>query len=265
MGVVMETAQVGSTLGFDVTEAAEIVLQIAAAEPATETLQVSCDGRALEVVELPGRQHLVRAPEGLVDGHLHGDGRGRSPGRARSPRSTGSWRCGPAATARRTGSPASPPSSSDTGATPPRRYGRSPPGCTTICRTRPASAAPAPTRWTPCSPARASAATTPTWSPPCAGRWTSRPGSPPSTPPGCPRWTSTWWWRPRWTASGGSGTRPGWPRGQTLIRIATGRDAADTALATTLSGLLTMPELMITAVAAGDLPFDDHTALVSLA
>lgn len=52
---------------------------------------------------------------------------------------------------------------------------------------------------------------------------------------------------------------------QTLIRIATGRDAADTALATTVSGLLTMPELMITAVAAGDLPFDDHTSLVSLA
>lgn len=52
---------------------------------------------------------------------------------------------------------------------------------------------------------------------------------------------------------------------QTLIRIATGRDAADTALATTLSGLLTMPELVITAVAADDLPYDDHTSLVSLA
>jgi hypothetical protein len=52
---------------------------------------------------------------------------------------------------------------------------------------------------------------------------------------------------------------------QSLIRIATGRDAADTALATTLSGWLTMPELLITAVAGGDLPFDDHTGLVELA
>jgi transglutaminase-like putative cysteine protease len=52
---------------------------------------------------------------------------------------------------------------------------------------------------------------------------------------------------------------------QTLIRIATGRDAADTALATTLSGTLTMPEMTVTAVAPGDLPLDDHVALVSLA
>ena len=51
---------------------------------------------------------------------------------------------------------------------------------------------------------------------------------------------------------------------QTLIRIATGRDAADTALATTLSGALTMPEITVTAVAPGDLPLDDHTGLVSL-
>jgi hypothetical protein len=49
-----------------------------------------------------------------------------------------------------------------------------------------------------------------------------------------------------------------------LVRIATGRDAADTALATTLSGRLTMPELTITAVAPGDLPYDDHTSLVTL-
>jgi transglutaminase-like putative cysteine protease len=51
----------------------------------------------------------------------------------------------------------------------------------------------------------------------------------------------------------------------TLIRIATGRDAADTALATTLSGVLTMPELQIFAVAGDNLPLDDHTSLVSLA
>jgi transglutaminase-like putative cysteine protease len=49
-----------------------------------------------------------------------------------------------------------------------------------------------------------------------------------------------------------------------LIRIATGRDAADTALETTLTGMLTMPELLITAVAGGDLPVDDHQALVEL-
>jgi transglutaminase-like putative cysteine protease len=52
---------------------------------------------------------------------------------------------------------------------------------------------------------------------------------------------------------------------QTLIRIATGRDAADTALATTVSGMLTMPDIEIFAVAGGDLPFDNHTSLVSLA
>jgi transglutaminase-like putative cysteine protease len=51
----------------------------------------------------------------------------------------------------------------------------------------------------------------------------------------------------------------------TLMRIATGRDAADTALATTISGALTMPDLMITAIAGDDLPLDDHEALVSLA
>jgi transglutaminase-like putative cysteine protease len=51
----------------------------------------------------------------------------------------------------------------------------------------------------------------------------------------------------------------------TLLRIATGRDAADTALATTLSGVLTMPDTQITAIAGADLPFDDHAMLVSLA
>jgi transglutaminase-like putative cysteine protease len=51
----------------------------------------------------------------------------------------------------------------------------------------------------------------------------------------------------------------------TLIRIATGRDAADTALATTISGVLTMPDTQITAVAGDDLPYDDHGMLVSLA
>jgi hypothetical protein len=52
---------------------------------------------------------------------------------------------------------------------------------------------------------------------------------------------------------------------QSLIRIATGRDAADTALATTLSGALTVTGMQITAVAPGDLPTDDHAGLVTLA
>jgi transglutaminase-like putative cysteine protease len=51
----------------------------------------------------------------------------------------------------------------------------------------------------------------------------------------------------------------------TLIRVATGRDAADTALVTTLTGVANMTGLQVTAVAAGDLPADDHAALVSLA
>ncbi len=51
---------------------------------------------------------------------------------------------------------------------------------------------------------------------------------------------------------------------QSLIRIATGRDAADTAFATTLSGALTLTGTEILAVAGGNLPFDDHRDLVSL-
>jgi transglutaminase-like putative cysteine protease len=51
----------------------------------------------------------------------------------------------------------------------------------------------------------------------------------------------------------------------TLIRVATGRDAADTALVTTLSGVAAMTEMQVVAVAAGDLPVDDHTGLLSLA
>ncbi|MEV4280890.1 transglutaminase-like domain-containing protein [Actinoplanes xinjiangensis] len=51
---------------------------------------------------------------------------------------------------------------------------------------------------------------------------------------------------------------------QSLIRIATGRDAADTAFATTLSGALTLTGTEILAVAGGTLPFDDHRDLVSL-
>jgi transglutaminase-like putative cysteine protease len=51
---------------------------------------------------------------------------------------------------------------------------------------------------------------------------------------------------------------------QSLIRVATGRDAADVALGTVLSGTAELVEMAITAVADGDLPTDDHEMLVRL-
>jgi hypothetical protein len=44
----------------------------------------------------------------------------------------------------------------------------------------------------------------------------------------------------------------------TLVRIATGRDAADTAFSTVTAGRVDLRSLEITAVAAGELPLDDH-------
>jgi hypothetical protein len=49
-----------------------------------------------------------------------------------------------------------------------------------------------------------------------------------------------------------------------LVRIATGRDAADTAFATVLSGHADLTRLQVTAVAGGRLPNDDHVSLVTL-
>jgi transglutaminase-like putative cysteine protease len=49
-----------------------------------------------------------------------------------------------------------------------------------------------------------------------------------------------------------------------LVRIATGRDAADTAFSTVLSGHAELTYLQVIAVAGGRLPFDDHVSLVSL-
>jgi hypothetical protein len=49
------------------------------------------------------------------------------------------------------------------------------------------------------------------------------------------------------------------------VRIATGRDAADTAFATVVSGEAQWRELDVTAVAPRDLPVDDHRSLVQLA
>jgi transglutaminase-like putative cysteine protease len=52
---------------------------------------------------------------------------------------------------------------------------------------------------------------------------------------------------------------------QTLVRIATGRDAADTAFATTLEGDLALDTAEVMAVVDGDLPLDGHTSVVALA
>ena len=51
---------------------------------------------------------------------------------------------------------------------------------------------------------------------------------------------------------------------QTLVRIATGRDASDTAFLTVQSGRTDLRTLAITAMSAPDLPQDDPTGLVSL-
>jgi hypothetical protein len=49
-----------------------------------------------------------------------------------------------------------------------------------------------------------------------------------------------------------------------LVRIATGRDAADVAFATVLTGRVEPVGMEITAVVDGDLPADDHESLVAL-
>lgn len=51
----------------------------------------------------------------------------------------------------------------------------------------------------------------------------------------------------------------------TLVRISTGRDAADVAFATVISGRVEFSSMEITAVATGDLPLDGHEQLVALA
>lgn len=45
---------------------------------------------------------------------------------------------------------------------------------------------------------------------------------------------------------------------QSLVRIATGRDAADTSFATVTSGIATLIEVNVTATSGGDLPIDPH-------
>ncbi|MFI5937238.1 transglutaminase family protein [Actinoplanes sp. NPDC051494] len=259
----MDTSQVGSTLGFDVTEPAEIVLQIAAQAPLHETLTVSNAGQQVEVVELPGRQHLVHAPKGTLtvtyaaqvpltlprpadvtpiervvalrpsrycpSDRLAGFAiqQFMTKDAADTVREIASWVNRHVVYTVGSSGPST--DAADTlldGRGVCRDYAHL---VATLCRARDI-------------PARVAAVYAPGLSPmdfhlvveaAIDGRWTV------------------------WDA-----TRLA-PR-QSLIRIATGRDAADTALATTLSGMLTMPELMITAVAGGDLPFDDHTGLVEL-
>lgn len=51
---------------------------------------------------------------------------------------------------------------------------------------------------------------------------------------------------------------------QSLVRIATGRDAADTAFLTNFHGKFDLTNLQVTAVALDGLPRDDHSAAISI-
>ncbi|MBV9486989.1 MAG: transglutaminase family protein [Frankiaceae bacterium] len=51
---------------------------------------------------------------------------------------------------------------------------------------------------------------------------------------------------------------------QSLVRIATGRDAADTSFATVIGGRATLTEMSVMATVDGELPTDDHASLVAL-
>jgi transglutaminase-like putative cysteine protease len=51
---------------------------------------------------------------------------------------------------------------------------------------------------------------------------------------------------------------------QTLVRVATGRDAADVAFVTVLAGNVELTGLSVMAIATDPLPFDDHEQLVAL-
>jgi transglutaminase-like putative cysteine protease len=51
---------------------------------------------------------------------------------------------------------------------------------------------------------------------------------------------------------------------QSLLRVSTGRDAADTAFLASVGGEVRLNTMEVAAFTEGDLPFDDHTALVAL-
>ncbi len=52
---------------------------------------------------------------------------------------------------------------------------------------------------------------------------------------------------------------------QSLVRVATGRDAADTSFATVTSGVATLIEMTVTATSGGDLPVDTHDSPLAVA
>jgi transglutaminase-like putative cysteine protease len=261
-------AQVSCVLGFDVTEPAEIVLQIAVTRPDQERLSVVCDGVAVEAVELPGadgRQHLLRVPAGtlsvLYTAEVRTDAAEPEPvgdldritALRPSRYSPSDLLAGFAGREFGDGGDATATVRAITGYVFEHlRYepGTSAPttdatdtllGGQGVCRDY-AHLVAALCRAVGV-PARVAAVYAPGLSPmdfhlvvetAIDGRW--------------------WVW---------DGTRLA-PRG-TLIRIATGRDAADVALATTVSGRLMMTDMQITAVAGGDLPLDDHLTLIALA
>jgi hypothetical protein len=49
-----------------------------------------------------------------------------------------------------------------------------------------------------------------------------------------------------------------------MVRIATGRDAADTAFLTTTGGIINLTDVHVTAYTDGDLPSDDITTSAEL-
>jgi transglutaminase-like putative cysteine protease len=65
----------------------------------------------------------------------------------------------------------------------------------------------------------------------------------------------------RWYAYDATGLAPR----SSLIRIVTGRDAADTAFAAVTSGIADLEQVEVTAVAEPSLPVDDHSEIVELA
>jgi transglutaminase-like putative cysteine protease len=255
----VNASQVGCTIGFDVTAPAEIVLRIAAATPLTETLSVTADGHPVDVVELAGRQHYLRVPaanvhvsySAQVSPHTEPDKvteieriealrpsrycpsdrlggfAARQFGLGVDPATIADWVF--EHLSYEAGSSTATTDAIDTllsGAGVCRDYAHL---TATLCRALEI-------------PARVAAVYAPGLSPmdfhlvaetAVDGRWRV--------------WDAT-----------RLAPRP------TLIRIATGRDAADTALATTLSGALTVTDMQITAVAAADLPIDDHVSPVTL-
>jgi transglutaminase-like putative cysteine protease len=65
----------------------------------------------------------------------------------------------------------------------------------------------------------------------------------------------------RWYANDATDLAPR----QSMVRIATGRDAADAAFATVVGGIATLELLEVTATVDGDLPVDDRSERVQLA